>query len=140
MTRNNRTQDVPKTSYTLEESDIDFYYLEVDRSLESPTIRDSGSNQLSFTSEKGFGGDTVGISQNCQFSSLVPQFNVITPGLGTKITCNVRTISGTSSGGTEVSFLDQGYESVTLNKPHQFSTPRMVASKVNEEARLGTTK
>ena len=138
LTRINRTHDVPSTSYTLDESDIDFYYLEVDRSLESPTIRDSGANQLSFTSEKGFGGDTVGISQNCQFSSLVPQFNVITPGLGTKITCNVRTISGTSSGGTEVSFLDQGYESVTLNKPHQFSTPRMVASKVNEEARLGT--
>ena len=138
LTRINRTHDVPSTSYTLDDSDLDFYYLEVDRSLESPTIRDSGANQLSFTSEKGFGGDTVGISQNCQFSSLIPQFNVITPGLGTKITCNVRTISGTSSGGTEVSFLDQGYEAVTLNKPTQFNTPRMVASKVNEEARLTT--
>ena len=69
---------------------------------------------------------------------MTPQFNIITPGKGTVATCNVRTISGTSAGGTEVSFIDQGYQPVVLNKPIKFNTPRMIASEVNEKARLAT--
>ena len=91
---------------------------------------------VNFTSEKGFGGKTVGISQNYQFSSLEPLFNIITPGKGTKARCNVRTISGTSAGGNETSFIDKGYEPVTLNKVITFQTPRMVASEINETERL----
>ena len=91
---------------------------------------------LNFAAQKGFGGNSVGISQNYQFSSIEPVFNIITPGKGTKATSAIRTISGTSAGGTEVSFLDQGYEDVLLNKVNQFRTPRMVASRVNELAYL----
>ena len=63
-------------------------------------------------------------------------FNIITPGKGTKARCNVRTITGTSAGGNETSFIDKGYEPVTLNKVITFQTPRMVASEINEKARL----
>ena len=93
---------------------------------------------LNFASEKGFGGDTVGVSQNAQYSVLTPAFNIITPGKGTVATCNVRTISGTSAGGSEVSFQDMGYTPAVLNKPIYFDSPRMVASRVNELARLTT--
>ena len=48
----------------------------------------------------------------------------------------VRTISGTSAGGNEVSFIDQGYEPITINKVKHFDTPRLVASKVNEKEQL----
>ena len=44
---------------------------------------------------------------------MIPQFNVITPGKSTNVNANVRTVSGTSSGGSEISFLDQGFEPVT---------------------------
>jgi len=138
LTRINTTHDIPSTYYSTDNSNIDSYFLEFDRSLQSPSVRDTGSSVLNFATQSGFGGNTVGISQNYQFSILTPQFNIITPGKGTVATCKVRTISGTSAGGTEVSFIDQGYQPVVLNKPIRFNTPRMVASEVNEKARLTT--
>ena len=136
LTRINTAHDIPSTYYTTENSNIDSYHLEFDRTLQSPTVRSTGSSMLNFASQKGFGGKTVGISQNYQFSSITPQFNTITPGKGTKTRSVLRTISGTSAGGSEVSFIDQGFQPVTLNKVIQLKTPRMVASKVNETERL----
>ena len=134
LMRINTSIPIPATSYKTDNSNVDNYYLEFDRS--TPINRSSGASMLNFESEKGMGGNTVGISQNYQFSVLEPMFNVITPGKGTKIEANIRTISGTSAGGRETSFIDQGFEAVTLNKPIYFDTPRMVASKENETARL----
>ena len=95
-----------------------------------------GVQQISFTNEKAFGGNNIQISQNHQFSTLSPQFNCITPGKTTRVNASVRTVSGTSSGGNEVSFIDQGFEPTTLNATTFFPTPRLVASKINEDARL----
>jgi hypothetical protein len=136
LMRLNTTHDIPSSYYRTENSNIDNYFLEFSRT--SPTARNSGSAMLNFAGEKGFGGDTVGISQNHQFSSVEPIFNVITPGKGTSVNAQIRTISGTSAGGSEVSFIDQGYESVPLNKVLHFNTPRMVASRINENTRLTT--
>ena len=116
--------------------DIDSYYIEVDRTSFTDPARATGVQQISFTNEKAFGGSKIQISQNHQFSSLSPQFNCITPGRTTKVNTSVRTVSGTSSGGTEVSFLDQGFEPTVLNETTFFPTPRLVASKVNEDVRL----
>ena len=63
---------------------------------------------------------------------------MITPGRTTKVNSSVRTVSGTSSGGSEVSFIDQGFEPTALNETTFFRTPRLVASKINEDARLGS--
>ena len=134
LMRINTTHTIPSTYYNTENSNIDNYFLEFDRT--SPITRTSGQSMLNFASEKGFGGNTIGISQNHQFSTIQPVFNVITPGKGTSISGKIRTISGTSAGGTEVSFIDQGYEPVALNRVLHFRTPRMVASRVNEVARL----
>ena len=91
---------------------------------------------MSFTNEKAFGGSNIEISQNHQFSTFSPQFNCITPGKSTQVNASVRTVTGTSSGGTEVSFVDQGFEPTVLNQTTFFPTPRLVASKINEDARL----
>ena len=136
LMRINTTHDIPSTYYNAENSNIDNYFLEFSRS--SPTVRNAGGTMLNFAAEKGFGGNSVGISQNHQFSSIEPIFNVITPGKGTSVSAQIRTVSGTSAGGSEVSFIDQGYEAVPLNRVLHFRTPRMVASKVNEDARLTT--
>ena len=68
---------------------------------------------------------------------VIDKFNVITPGK-TKVSTSVRTVSGTSSGGSEVSFIDQGFEPTTLNETTFFPTPRLAASKVNEVEYLST--
>ena len=136
LTRINTSHNIPSTYYRSENSNLDNYYLEFDRSTASPTVRSTGSGMLNFAAQKGFGGNTVGISQNFQFSTIEPMFNVITPGKGTAANALVRTVSGTSAGGNEISFIDQGFEPVTLNKVMNLRTPRMVASRVNELARL----
>ena len=94
-----------------------------------------GKSLTCFKGDKSFGGNNTSISQNHQFSTLSPKFNIITPG-DTQVSTSVRTVSGTSSGGSEVSFLDQGFEPTILNQTTFFPNPRLVASKVNEEERL----
>jgi hypothetical protein len=133
LTRINTTHTLPTNATLVSTKSLDRYYLEIDRGS-----RASGSTQLNFIDEKTLGGNNIQVSQNHQFSNIEPRFNVITPGKGTTISSQIRTISGTSGGGSEVSFLDQGYEPVTLNKTSFLTTPRMVASQINETTRLTT--
>ena len=131
----NTTHTVPTNTTLKNATNIDNYFLEVDTA--KITTR-TGKQLLCFTSEKGFGSNTVKISQNHQFSSINPQFNVITPGSTTTINSNIRTVSGTSADGTEVSFIDQGFEPAILNQTQFYPTPRLVASKINENSKLVT--
>ena len=55
---------------------------------------------------------------------------------GCKITSRVRTVSAASLNGTEPAFQDKGYTEVALGQKTFFDTPRMVASKANEDAYL----
>ena len=135
----NTTFNVPSNTTLRSNSNIDNYYLEVDRaSIDHNGTRTTGKAQMSFISEKGIGGSEVSISQNHQFSTLSPKFNIATPGSKTRASAQVRTVSGTSAGGNEVSFIDQGFEPTILNQTTFFPTPRMAASKVNEVERLTT--
>ena len=94
--------------------------------------RDSGSTQLNFNQEQDVGGNTARSSQNFQFNRLLPSLGLLTPGATTQIDASVRTISATSSGGNEVSFLDQGFQPIDVNDFNRFGTPRMIASQINE--------
>ena len=133
LTRINTTHTLPSNATLVGAKTLDRYYLEIDRGS-----RATGTGQLSFADEKALGGNNIQVSQNHQFSNIEPRFNIITPGKGTTISSQIRTVSGTSAGGSEVSFTDQGYEAVTLNKTSFLSTPRMVCSQINETTRLTT--
>jgi len=135
LTLVNTDHDITSNNTLKDASNIDNYFLEVNR---GSGTRASGRTQYSFTSEKAVGESTVGISQNHQFSSASAQFNVITPGKGTRASAQFRTVSGTSADGNEVSFLDQGFEPTILNETTFFPTPRMACSKTNEVVRLTT--
>ena len=129
----NTVHTIPTNTTLKDNSDIDNYYLEVNRTNLDPLNQRTGNSLLCFRDEKAFGGDNTKISQNHQFSSLEPQVNFITPSNTTDLFASVRTISGTSAGGSEVSFLDQGIEPVSLNSFKFFDTPRLIASSVNED-------
>tara|TARA_B100000902_G_scaffold87605_1_gene91646 strand:- start:896 stop:8434 length:7539 start_codon:yes stop_codon:yes gene_type:complete len=135
----NSTINVPSNTTLRNESNIDNYFLEIERGS-GPRSENVADNPalLCFTSDKAVGGKAAKVSQNHQFSSLSAQFNAITPGKGTFVNTSVRTISGTSAGGNEVSFIDQGFEPTILNETTFFPTPRLVASKTNESLRLST--
>jgi len=114
---------------------IDSYFVTVDVESFTDPVREN-EQQICFTGEKAFGGANIQISQNHQFSTFKPQFNCITPGKTTKVNTSVRTVSGTSAGGNEVPFIDQGFEPTTLNGTTFFPSPRLVASKENENIHL----
>jgi len=131
LTKINTIFDMPSNSVLVGSKDLDKYYLQFNRE-----DRATGDSQLSFTDEKVIGGTEISASQNYQYSAIIPQFNIITPGQNTVVSAQMRTVSGTSAGGSEVSFQDQNFESVELNKINFLSTPRLICSEVNEIARL----
>ena len=115
--------------------DLDFYHIKVDMDSDGED-RNGGSlpNRFFSTTKRG-GGNRIEASQNIQFETLTPNVQTITPN-GTSIGARVRTISATSVDGSETSFVDQGFESITIDDQNHFETPRMVASKVNENRQL----
>ena len=119
--------DSPKT--------FDKYYLQFDRAAED-NKRDTGDDMVNFTNENSLGGDNLFSSKNLQFNAITPRINLITPGDGTTINGKIRTTSGTSAGGSEASFADVGYEEIELNNMNVLNSPRLVASQVNEVAKL----
>jgi len=135
LRRINRTHTISSTNIGLNS-----YYIRIDREATGPgkdrSIDSATEPQLSFNSEAFLGGDSVTATSNIQFDAIVPNYGVMTPGGITDASASVRTVSGTSIDGTEASFLDQGYQPVQLNSLNEFTTPRLVASKVNEDEYL----
>ena len=131
LTKINTDHTMPTDATLKSSKDSDRYYLQISRGS-----RTSGDTQLSFTNENSVGGDNASGTRNIQFNKIVPQFNVITPGQNTTISAQIRTVSSTSSSGSEVSFIDQGFESVEINQDNDLETTRMVASEENETERL----
>jgi hypothetical protein len=128
--------------------DLDEYYLQIDRdgspgnfALDRSTDLSTEINGqklpiLSFNSESSVGGNSVYASENIVFDTVVPYFDAINIGLPNQISAQIRTITGTSSGGSEVSFSDLSYEDVSINQPNKLNNLRMIASKVNSDEYL----
>jgi hypothetical protein len=121
--------------------DIDGYYIEINRSSTYGTDRSSdgslsGYPQLSFTNRANTGGSDVYATENIQYDSIIPRYNILTPGSFTSASASIRSITGTSIDGTESSFQDFGFESVELNKLNKLSSTRIVCSNINESTYL----
>ena len=136
LNRINRTHalsDVTK----LDPFTFDSYQVKIDTSATTGTDRstDVGFPKLYITGDRSTGGSRVRASQNMPFEIITPQVqNVTVP--GTSITGELRTITSQSFSGTEIPFVDAGFQDITINQKNYFDTPRMIASKVNEDAQL----
>ena len=117
---------------------LDSYYVKIDMSTngENRTGAAGSLPTLHFNSTKSVGGINATATYNIPFEEVIPTFNAITPA-STNITGSIRTVTGTSIDGTESSFVDKGYQDITINRPNYFDSPRIVASRVNEETYLG---
>ena len=131
LTRINTTLDLPTDSALGNTRDMDTLPLAFDRGT-----RGSGPNMLNFNQEQEAGGSSARSSQNFQFNRMLPSIGLLTPGTTTNINSTVRTVSGTSSGGSEESFVDQGFVPLDVNAFNRYLTPRLVASLVNENEYL----
>jgi hypothetical protein len=135
LRRINKTHDISDLDIGL-----DGYYLEIDRTTNGEDrdtdgfigITPANAPQLQFTSESTLGGSKVLASENILYSSIVPTYDLITPGSSTSVSAVIRSVSGTSVSGSETSFLDNGFEPVQLNALNTLKSVRLVCSKENE--------
>ena len=131
LRRINKTHDISDLDIGL-----DGYYLEIDRTTNGVNRSTDGSPvgmpQLQFTSESTLGGSKVLASENILYSSVVPTYDLITPGSSTSVSAFIRSVSGTSVSGSETSFLDNGFEPIQLNALNTLRSVRLVCSKENE--------
>jgi len=114
---------------------LDGYHIKINTTANGNGItRDGtgGSKKLKFSDTESLGGELVRATQNIQFEAITPLIEFMTPS-DTNITGRVRTVTGTSASGTEVSFEDKGFETVSLKGVTYFDTPRIIASKINED-------
>ena len=118
---------------------LDGYDLKLDMSNAKGTNR-TGSGSLSalkIAETQISGGDAARATQNVQFEAITSQVEFMTPE-DTNISAKIRTVSGTSASGNEQSFIDQGFEDISLIGVNYLTTPRIIASRVNEEAQLSS--
>ena len=128
--------------------DLDSYYIRFERSgtgLDSETLGiDRSSNNstygpsLNFNAENSVGGNDTKATENYVYDRIQCICDAIIPSVGTNIRGRVRTISGTSCDGSEVSFTDLGYEEINLNTVKKMSSLRLVASSINESEYLSS--
>jgi len=93
--------------------------------------------ELSFTEDGFAGGDFARGTMNIQFETVTPCYNIVTPSPMVSSKASIRTVTGTSVGGAEVSFEDKGFQPVQLNTPNDLTSPRIVCSRINETTYLG---
>ncbi len=138
LLRINKSHDISDGDID-EQIGLDHYYLKVDMSSGTDITARDGSTfeKLFFNETKKIGGDEAKATYNVPFEIITPQILTITPKF-TTISSSVRTVSGRSINGSENPYLDKGYQSVSLGAPNYFDSPRVIASKVNEDARLQT--
>ena len=55
---------------------------------------------------------------------------------GTNVELNLRSISGSSVDGNEEAFVDQGFEQISQNESTYLTSPRIIASRINETENL----
>ena len=98
---------------------------------------DVGFAALYLNSTKSAGGYNIRATQNMPYEIITPIVqNVTSP--GTSLVGEVRTVTSQSMSGTEIPYLDNGFESIALNTPNYLDSPRLIASKVNADAKLTT--
>jgi hypothetical protein len=115
---------------------LDYYTIKVGMNTNGVDRTDGTSiPKLYFNSSKLTGGESIQATQNIPFEIARPiTQTVVHP--RTKLSAEIRTTSGTSVSGSEISFESQGFEPISLSQNNYFSTPRIVASKVNETEKL----
>ena len=137
LRRINKTHDLNNVTAT-EPRTFDTYKVKLDMGT-SGVGRSTGESfpVLYMNETKSTGGSKTKATQNMPFEILTPQIGHLTV-KNTNISAEVRTITGSSISGNEIPFIDQGFEEISISNPNYFSTPRIIASKVNEDAKLTT--
>ena len=140
LSRINKTHTLSDVSIVTDPIGYDHYYVKLDMSTKFNVNNDDRSNNVGFkklflNSTKSSGGYKTRATQNMPFEIITPLIGNVTV-QGTSIESQIRTITSRSLSGAEIPFIDDGFEAVALNQTNYLDSPRMIASKVNEDLKL----
>ena len=115
---------------------LDYYHIKLDMS-QNGVDRSVGTTypKLYLKGSKSTGGSNIFATQNIQFEVINPRVQTMILD-ETSINSSIRTISATSIDSNQVSFVDQGFETVDLNTDNYLGGSRMIASQINEDSQL----
>lgn len=118
--------------------DLDYYHVKLDMS-QNGIDRSVGTSfpKLYLNQTKSTGGEKVKATQNIVFEIIKPVVQTMTV-RGTNISSSIRTVTAHTVAGGETPYVDQGFENISLKKSNYLTSPRMIASKVNETNDLTT--
>jgi hypothetical protein len=134
-------------STELDSIGLDYYKIKIDFTNnpnnavlpQGLTDRSFGSvlGKLYFNLEKSTGGAFIEATQNIPFEIVHPLVDaVVLP--QTNLTAKMRTVTGSSISGNELSYVDSGFTDIILNENNYLNSTRIVASKVNEKQNLNS--
>lgn len=140
----------PAINFTDYPISLDSYHVKVDTSNSGLDRSSDGANgpQLFFNSKKNGGSYLYNISQSNSLNGAKASqniaFNIVKPNIQTllpettSVETRIRTITGTSVNGNEISFKDNGFETISLNSNNFLNSTRIICSKENEKNNLQT--
>ena len=148
LRRINKQHNLMTTEIENYTTSIDSYHIKIDQSSSGSDRSTGNSNsfpELYFRESKS-GGSYSSVSnnslskgpkasKNIAFSVIRPLVQTLIPN-STSINSRLRTVSGTSVDGTEVSFVDKGFENISLTSNNILPDVRLMASKLNEDDKL----
>ena len=115
---------------------LDYYHIRVGMGTNG-IDRTIGTSvpSLYLNSTKSTGGSLIRATQNIPFEVVRPIVqSIVHP--ETRLSAEVRTTSGTSISGTEISFENEGFVPLSIDEDNYFSSPKLIASRVNETSKL----
>jgi hypothetical protein len=147
INKTHKFADVDLFTYPIE---LDSYHIKIDQTKSGVDRSTGNSNsypELFFKQSKSGGTysttPTVGSvngpksTQNITFNIIRPNIQTLLPET-TSVEAKIRTTTGTSVNGNEISFVDRGFEDISLNSNNQLSETSAIYSKVNELSNLTT--
>ena len=146
LARVNKTHGLSTSTSTASSGSIgfDFYNVKIDQTSKSingtafdATDRstDVGFPKLYFNQTKSCGGYDIKATQNMSFEAICPLAHNLTV-TGTTLGAEIRTTSASGISNSEIPYIDQGFENITIGETNYLSSSRAIYSKVNEDERL----
>ena len=141
LRRFNTTHDMSDVDATIQDPiTFDNYTLKLDMSSNGTNRTQEVTTEVAnlYTGvSKSSGGSITRATQNIPYEIITPMVQNMTVA-GTNINAQIRTTTAQSISGEEIPYIDAGFESVTVNQKNYLKSTRLVASKVNEDAKLTT--
>ena len=135
LRRINKDHAIGETGISTHPTDLNSYHIKIDQDsqdFENKDIGDARFNILYFNQTKQMGREGALLSNNIQYEAITPNVAYIVPAK-TNINSRLRTFTGTSISGNEISFEDSGYSDIPIDQTTFFANPQLVCSAVNEE-------